>query len=385
MNIISKEDFSELANYTGSPCISIYIPSHRSGVEVNEKQDAILLKNALQAVEQSLKTKGLDQETIQQLVKPGYELYKNEVFWNSQLDGLAVFIAEGFFKTLQLPFSVKEENYINSSFFVSPLLPAITNNKEFYLLALSKHDAKFYKGNAFGMERVEVEGLPNGMDDVIQFEEKEGGQLFRRGGTGAGEPGANFHGHGEGQLDDKANAAIYFQEVDRTLFTEVLHDKHAPLVLAGVEYLIPIYKSNSRYQHICDEYITGNQEHESLNALFEKAREKVAPYFKEETKKLLQNYYNQIATPLTSSIPEKVIPASFYSQISDLFICENEHIWGKFDEVNNQLEIHPEKQEGDECLINKAAVNTYLNGGSVSILDKEHMPKESIIAAFMRF
>lgn len=385
MEIISKNEFAELVNFQADNCISIYIPTHRSGVEVNEKQDAIVLKNALQAANTSLQQKGLSSNQIEQLLKPGFELYNNEIFWNSQLDGLAVFMADGFFKAVQLPFAVKEEVYLNHAFFVSPLLPAITSNEEFYLLVLSKHDAQFYQGNAFGLQRVLVEGLPNGMDDVVHFEEKEDQQLFRQGSKG-GTGSASFHGHGEGQLDDKANLAIYFQEVDKTLFTEVLHDKHAPLVLAGVEYLIPIYKGLSKYQqYIVDDPITGSQEHESLNGLFEKVREKVAPYFKERTKKALRNYYNQIATPLTSSMPEKVIPASHYAQISDLFIVKDEHIWGKFNEADNVLEIHPEKQDGDECLLNKAAVKTFANGGDVHLLSKEEMPKESIIAAFMRF
>ena len=384
MELISKEEFTELINYQGDNCISIYIPTHRSGVEVNEKQDAILFKNALQAVNANLQNQGLPSQVIEDLLRPGFELYNNEIFWNNQLDGLAVFLANGFSKVIQLPFSVNEEQFLNHTFYISPLLPAITNKEEFYLLVISKQDAKFYQGNAFGLQRLAVEGLPNGMDDVIHFEEKEGRQLFRQGSKG-GTGTAGFHGHGEGQLDDKANLGIYFQEVDKTLFSEVLHDKNVPLVLAGVEYLIPIYKGVSKYNNIAEEAITGNQEHESQLVLFNKARQILEPYFKQETKKSLQNYYNQISTASTSSMPEKVIPASFYAQISDLFVCKGEHIWGKFNMDENKLEIHAQKQEGDECLLNMAAAQTYINGGAVHLLEKEQMPKESTIAAFMRF
>jgi hypothetical protein len=384
MEIISKEELKELAGFTSDTCISIYLPTHRSGVEVNEKQDPIVLKNALQDAHAQLQKQGIDITSANRLLEPAFDLYSNELFWNNQQNGLAVFIAKDFFKVVQLPFHVQNELLINHTFFVSPLLPAVTSNEEFYLLVLSKHDAKFYQGNAFGIQKLEVEGLPNGMDDVVHFEEKEDQQLFRQGSRG-GNGGAVFHGHGDGQPEDKVNIALYFQEVDKTLFTEVLHDKHVPLVLAGVEYLIPIYKGVSKYHHIAEEGITGNQEHENQNVLFEKAREILAPYFKQRTKKTLENYYNQIATPLTSSMPEKVIPASYYAQVSDLFICENEHIWGTFNETDSKLDIHAEKQPGDECLIDRAAINTYLNGGSVNILDREHMPKESVIAAFMRY
>ncbi len=384
MEVITKEEFTELMNYRGENCISIYIPTHRSGVEVNEKQDAIMFKNALQKVSAELQNKGLHSQTIEKLLQPSFELHNNSMFWNNQMNGLAVFLSDDFVKAVQLPFTVKEEVFVNHSFLVNPLLPAVTNKQDFYLLVLSKKDAKLYQGNAFGLRYLAVEGLPNGMDDVVHFEEKEDQQLFRQGGKG-GNGSASFHGHGDGQPDDKTNLAIYFQEVDKTLFAKVLHDKHVPLVLAGVEYLIPIYKGLSKYNYIVEEAITGNQEHESSHVLYEKACEILQPYFKQEINKALQNYYNQIATPLTSSMPDKIVPASFYAQISDLFVCKGEHIWGKFNDADNVLEIHSEKQEDDECLIDLAAAKTYANGGAVHLLEKEKMPKESVIAAFMRY
>jgi hypothetical protein len=384
MELISKQEFTELATYTGDICISIYMPTHRAGVEVNEKQDTIRFKNALQAFTEQLQGKGIDQERISALLKPCYDLYKNEIFWNNQLDGLAVYLSDNFFRTEQLPFTVQEELFINNSFYVSPLLPAITNTEEFYLLALSKQEAKLYLGNAFGMHYIDVEGMPYGMEDVIQFDEKIGAQLHRRGSRGGNDGGSNFHGQ-ENQLDDKTIVTTYFQEVDRTAYAEVLHDKNVPLILAGVEYLIPIYKSVSKYKYIADDAITGNQQHESTLALYAKAREKAAPYFAERVNKALENYYNQIATALTASLPEKVIPASYYAQVSTLFICKGQHIWGRFNADDSKLEIHAQRQDNDECLIDKAAVNTYINGGDVFILEQEKMPKESIIAASLRF
>ncbi|WP_432710903.1 hypothetical protein [Pedobacter sp.] len=383
--MITKDAFKELLQYQNStaPCISIYIPTHRSGVQVNEKQDVIVFKNALQTTQSNLQQQGLNAQEIDSLLEPGLNLIGDDVFWNNQLDGLAVFITEGFNKVMKLPFSVAEKCYINSSFYVTPILPAMLKTKEFYLLSLSKHDAKFYQGNEFGLQHVEVEGLPYGMDDVVQFEEKEGRQLFRKGG-GSGTETAGYHGH-EGPSDDKANITTYFQEVDRTLMAEVLHDKNAPLLLAGVEYLIPIYKSVSKYKPIVEEAITGNQEKESTQALFEKAKKPLIPYFEQRTKDALKNYYMQIATAATSSMPEKVIPASFYAQVSDLFIAKDQHLWGNFNKEDNQLVVHDHKEPGDECLFNQAAVQTVMNGGNVYVLEKEQMPNDSTIAATFRF
>ncbi|MVN22812.1 baeRF7 domain-containing protein [Mucilaginibacter arboris] len=384
MELLSKEEFAELANYQSEPCVSIFIPTHRSGVEVNEKQDIIVLKNQLQEAQKQLHQKGMAKDEAAQFLRQGFDLLNHETFWNNQLEGLALFIAKDYVKTLTLPLTVKQELFINTSFYISPLMPVLTSNEQFYMLVFSKHVSHFYLGDAFGMQELEIAGLPQGVGDVIHFEEKDKNQLFRAGGTAPGQA-ASLHGHDSGLADDKEYLTQYIKELDQTLWTEVLANEHKPLILAAVDNLIGLYRQNSHYKHIAEEAVIGNYEREDKLALWEKAREKLAPYFKAVHNGALQNYYNQIATPLTSSIPETVIPASYYSRISDLFVQKDVHIWGTFNEKDNKLNIHQEKQEGDECLINKAVVKTVLNGGAVHILEAEKMPKESVIAAFMRF
>jgi hypothetical protein len=109
------------------------------------------------------------------------------------------------------------------------------------------------------------------------------------------------------------------------------------------------------------------------------------PYFDERHAKALEAYWNQSATALTSSIPDDVIPAAHYKQVWHLFVQKDEHIWGTFDEMNNQLTIHDTQQDGDECLIDRAVIKTILNAGEVHVLPKDRMPGGSKIAALMRY
>lgn len=384
MEIISKSVFNELANFRSDCAVSVYIPTHKAGVEVNEQQDLILFKNSLQQVRKLLQARGMTQDQIEPILKQGLELLESDTFWYSLSYGLAVFMAKGHFKTVILPAPVKEEILINNSFYVSPLVPHISNGNHFFLLVFSKQYTQFYRGDAYGMEKMEVEGLPYGIDDVIHYEEKGGKQLFRMGGTAPG-AGANFHGSSPGTADEKVYIAKYLKEVDSTLWKEVLSTEKAPLVLAAVDYMTTIYRQISMYRNICEKSLTGNFELEDDNALFKRAIEIVTPYFQEEDRKALNTFYDQSATGLTSSSPDEIIPASHYGRISDLFIMKDAHIWGKFDEAENVLEIHDERNEEDDCLINKAVVKTIANGGAVHILEPEKMPNGSKITAFMRY
>lgn len=389
MGILSKEDLAELTGYEAENCVSIFIPAHSSGVEVNNLHDAIVLKNNLQAARKMLLEKGLQQRTADAILKPAFDLVDDREFWNSQSEGLAVFISEEYFKVLKLPFKLREELFVNSSFYVVPLLPVMSEDEHFFLLLLSKKDANIYRGDGFSIELLEIEGLPNGMDDVIHFEEKDSRQLMRRAGGGAGRDsitgGGSYHGHGSGLADEPEYISQYLKEVDQTLWTELLSNEKAPLILAGTESIIGQYRSISKYKNIVESMLAGNYDHDDKNTIYQKVKGIAAPLFEENTRKALETYNNNLTGGLTSSIPEDVIPASFYSQISDLFVVPDQHIWGTFDQASNALEIHETEQPGDTCLVNKAVVQTIKNGGSVHVMERKRMPADSTIAAFMRF
>jgi hypothetical protein len=381
---LSKEQLSMLASHEAPHCISIYLETTPSGVDKNEQKDTIAFKTNLQQLTSQLKEKGADMATVERLLKPGYDLLRNEKFWLNQSQGLAVFMADGFCKYIKLPITPKNELLLNSSFYLTPLIPMITARDYFYLLVLSKKQAKLYRADQFGMVFISIPEIPNGVDDVVHFENKDDQKLFRTDTSGAGQ-GANFHGIGSGKPDDKQNIAMYFDEVDETIWKAILSTENVPLLLAGVEYLIPIYKSVAKYKPIWDDSLTGSYEHEDGTTLYQQALKKMEPYFRQRDEKALEMYGNQSATALTSSIPADVIPAAHYSRVWHLFVEKGAHIWGRFDVMKNDLVIHDEKQDGDECLIDKAVIRTLQNAGEVHILPKDQMPGRSKIAALMRY
>lgn len=383
-SLLTRQKFAELAALQSSCSITCYLPTHAAGVDVNEMKDQTTFRNVLQQVTARLKEKNMNDDEIGKLLKPGYDLMRNDSFWKQLTSGLALFISDGNFQYMKLPIVPKEEVVVNTSFYLAPLVPMIPKGDYFYLLMLSKKQAKLYRADAFGMTPLQIDELPNGVDDVVHFEEKDDQKLWRTGSSGAG-GGANYHGIGAGKPDDKENIAMYFDEVDETLWKEVLNKENVPLLLAGVEYLIPIYKSVAQYKPIWNESIPGNQEYVNDNTLYEQARKIMQPYFEERHEKALTAYGNQSATALTSSVADDVIPAAHYKRVWHLFVEENAHLWGSFDEMKNELTLHEEQQEGDEDMIDKAIVKTIVNGGEVHVLPKQRMPADSKVAALMRY
>lgn len=385
--VLTKERFTELANYKAGIAVSLYIPTHQFGVEVNERFDQVAFKTTLNTVEQQLKERGLNEEMVQTLLKPGHGLEHNDDFWIGLSNALAVFIADGFFKYIKMPVTTEKKIVIESTFYVTPLLPIMTNSNYFYLLVISKQTPKLFKADSFGMQIVPVK-VPQGVHELKTLSDMHD-TTFRRGDSGRrANPVAltgEMHGTGGGNPDNKDLLVTYFQAVDDILWEKVLHNENAPLLLAGVEYEIPIYRSVCDYQYVWEQSLTGNRERQDTKSLYQEAKELMKPYFEQQVNKALEVYGNKSATALTSSIVADVIPAAYYGKISHLFVCKGFHVWGTFDEMANKITIDEAQQESSEDLIDNAVVKTLATGGEVFLLDKERMPADSSVAALFRY
>jgi hypothetical protein len=381
--VLSKELFIELAGYTADCCVTAYLPTHKSGVGVNEKQDVIVLKNILQDLSKRLTEKQIPVAVVEQMLTPGYELLKDDAFWASMDHGLAIFISQGYFKYIKMPVAPESEVMCEKQFYVSPLIPILASKAYFYLLVISKQRCKLFRADAFGMEYISVPDLPEEMMEVKRLSEKDASTV--RVGTSSGTGGANFHGMGGGNPDEKANIATYFEFVDDILFKQILNTENVPLLLAGVEYLIPIYRSVCDYHNVCSEALTGSHEHDDKNALYELAKEIMQPYFRQPLEKALTIYANQSATELTSSIPADIIPAAHYGRISHIFVRKAEHLWGTFDETTSELNLQETESEDSKDLLDQALIKTVMTGGEVFVLNAEEMPADSVAAAIFRY
>lgn len=381
--IIPKELFTYLSTHKSPVCASIILPTHSAGVEVNEQVDITAFKTALQQVEKSLGEKNTDQALIKKIVKPGYDLLRDDGLWRNLTKGLAVYMAEDFMKFIRLPGVVDREILVNTSFSVMPLVPFMVRKEFFYILTINKKRVRFYRADAFGIEHIPVDELPTAVDDVVHFENKEDEKLFRLSNNNG--RAASYHGMGAGKPDEKQNIALYLEEVDDTLWKTHLHYSTAPLLLAGVDFLIPIYKSVTDYRHIWPEALTGNHQEDNDHELYEQAMAVMKPYFDRSLRAALEEFGNKSATRLTSTDNKEVIPAAYYGRVSHLFVQKNSHIWGTFNEGSNELRLMSEEGGDAENLADKAVAKTIENGGSVFLLDKADMPGTGHLAAIFRY
>lgn len=356
ISVMDKTAFAELAAHPADVCVTIYLTTHGSGVEVNEQNDRKALKDALREARKSMEDLKIE-GVIDDILAPAEQLLLDDEFWHHQAQGLALFLAPDTHSCCLLPYDPGSVVHVHTSFILMPLVPMLMEGESYFLLVLSKQAAQLYQGYKFEMQRIdipELAGLTAPVEDV------------------------------EKPTLEKSDILQYFHEVNRTLKAEILGRANLPLLLAGVEYLLPLYREANAYPHLIAEELHGNFEHTPQNELFRQAQKKMDPWFAEERRKAFQNKADHGAAPVTTFLQD-VIRAAYEGRIAQLYVAKGQLLWGHYTAKPEEPVLHKEEEPGDDCLTNQAIVQTILHGGEAYMVDPEKMPAEGEMAAVLRY
>lgn len=385
MENLTLDQLKGLAQVKQSLSISIFLPTHRAGQDT--QQDPIRFKNLLREAEQWLLDSGIGPREAGAFLQPAQALLENGHFRQHQNDGLAVFMASDDFHYYRLPFSVEELLIIAQAYYVKPVLPLFTNNGHYYILAISQNEVRLFEGTRYSVSQIDLpKATPKSLDEALQFDDLEKQLQVHTGTAQGGVRDGMFHGHGLGDEEQKVRIERYLNLVDSSL-KEIFRDQQAPLVLAGVDYLLPIYHKVSEYATIMEESITGSPEQFRPEELQEQAWPIVEPYFRQEMETVVEQYQQLVGTGKATDNIEEIVAAAFYGRVDKLVLATNTQVWGIFDPDTGNVVHYQEaqSQEDNLPLLDFAAMQTLQNGGSVYALSQEEMPTNSSVLAVFRY
>jgi hypothetical protein len=381
MVLFTRERLKELIERQKGVCVSLYMPTHRTAAET--QQDQIRFKNLLGEAEKALSDAYPEE---QELLQPARNLLEDNPFWQHQGDGLAVFLSSGEFQYFRLPISLEELVVVGERWHLKPLISLLSGDGRFYVLALSQGEVRLFQCTRHSVGEIALEGIPGSMAEALKYDDPERQVQFRTPApTGKGKRAAIFHGHGVGTDDSKDNILRYFRQIDKGL-RALLGEERAPLVLAGVGYLFPIYREANAYPNLLEKGITGNPEGLKERELHGQAWNIVEPHFQKEEKEAAERYRQLANTDRASSDLKAIVPAAYYGKVVVLFVAAGIQQWGTFEPQENVIDLHSAQKPGDEDLLDLAAVQTLLHGGTVYAVDHERVPdEEAALAAIYRY
>jgi hypothetical protein len=388
MASLSIDELKNLVENSQNPAVSIYLPTQKSGAEI--RQNPIRFKNLIREAEEKLTEKGIRHTDVVKFLQPVMELDQDD-FWEHQDQGLVIFISPNLFRYYCLPVEFPELVVVGEQFHIKPLLNFINKEGKFYVLALSQKNVKFFAGTGHSLQEIEVENMPHQLEETLLEDEFQKGVQHRvgtpRGGNSAAQHPGSVHGQGSPDREKHdADMLQFFYAVNQALHDKLREEK-TPLILAGVEHILPIYHAANTYPYLLAESISGNSEIMNLEQLHDEAWRIVAPLLQEDKKQAIE-LYQQLAgegTGKAASNIKEIVPAAYYHRVDSLFVALGEQQWGRFDSENATVELHREPEPEDEDMLDFAAVHTLLNGGSVYTLPSEEMPSEAKVAAVFRY
>jgi hypothetical protein len=385
MNIISRKNLKKLGKKRDGWHVSIFVPTHQAGSEI--QQDPIRLKNLVREAEQHLNDAGLRSPEAEELLEPALSLVQDRNFWQIQSDGLAIFLSSEIADHYRLPLDFQELVVVADRFHLKPLLPLLSGDGQFFILALSQDEVRLLLGTRYKVGEVDLAGTPTSFAEALRLDDPEKQLQFHTATGPAGGRGgraASFHGHGGATKDDKVDLLRYFHKVDEGV-QNLLAGEKAPLVLAGVDYLLPLYREANTYAHLIEEGIEGNPDDLSMEELHQDAWVLVESHFLEERDAAADRFRQLASTDSASDDLAEIVPAAHHGRVETLFVSLDHQQWGAYDPETNEIRLRRELKPGDQDLMDFAAVQVLLHGGSVYAAEAEQLPVGAPLAALFRY
>lgn len=382
MDSFTMKDLKQLVESSQSPCATLCMPTHRSGGD--RQQDAVRLKNLADRIEKELAGRWLRAPDARDWVEPIRNIPGESEFWEKRDRGLAIFLDGKSIQRFRVPIPLNELAIVGTRFHTKSLLPLISNNR-FLILALSQNSVRLFEATEFQIDPIEVDGLPQHIDEALNLVNVDRGSqshFAMRGGKG--KETTVFHGQGGVKETHKDELTLFFRMIDSAL-QPVLRSRSVPMVLAGVEYLLPLFREVSHYSHIVAPEVRGNCDHLHAEEIHEKAWQSVRSLLHEKRQQALEKFQRLNGTGLATDDMSQLLPAAFDGRIETYFVVTDRYSWGVASPIGRLISLHDTREQDDDDLSDAAATQTLLHHGQVYVLQQEEMPSRSAQAGVMRF
>lgn len=386
MDTLKKTDLEQLIEANGQWHISLYMPTHPVGQE--HLQDPIRLKNLLSQVEKDLLAYDVRRPDVEQILRPAEELLTNKEFWQTEGSGLAVFLSRDLSRIYRLSAGFDELAIVGKSFYVQPILPLLNGNQNFYLLTLSQNLTRLFIASRDNLSEVELIDTPRSMSEALQMDDLQKNLGFQTStessGTGS-ERAAIHYGQGE-ETNKKELMRRYFQQVDEGI-ARVVENSTIPMVIAGVDYLLPIFRETTSYKNIVEAGIGGNADRQDLTELHAQAWKLVEPTFLDNQQKAIDRFleFHGQQNGLATSSLDDAVKAAIGGRVETLIVPLGVQKWGRYDPATDSVHFDEEPTPENEDMINYAAAQTILNSGSVYAVPADQLPGGEDVAAILRY
>ena len=381
---VPKRRLRHLAAARGAPRLSLCLPTFRSGERVRE--GPIRLKNLLVDARERAGAMGLDKRAVEAAVAQVSELIGERDFWNQQGEGLALYASPDEIEAFRVPVPVDELAFVGDRYCVRPLLPAVVEDASFLVLALSQRDVRLVECTRDDAAELDRGDLPASIADALGADWEPRSVQFHTGtpATGTGRRSAVFHGQGGGRDDAKDEIRRFLQIVDDGL-TGRIDDRSTPLVVAAVDYLIPLFHAVSSYPGLVEGGVPGSPDELDAPTLRDRALTLVEPWLDSARRRAVDRFAGAVHGGRAALGVTEVLRAAAESRVETLLVRAGETAWGRFDQDAGEIEIRERREATDDDLVDRAVSLALASGGTIHAVGPGELPDGLAVGAVLYY
>lgn len=377
----SVKDLKPMLGSQG-PCFSLFMPLSVGPANQSAKANSLEWREMIRKIEPRARQYG----------SQGRELLETVSDWDAVSQGveprgksLAVFRSPDVFRVSWLDEQVKSRAVVGPHFCVRPLLPELMRGKTFYILALSQKNVRLLRCTSRTAEEVDLPaGIATGFDAYMNSAKPDHVADNRSSpGPDAGSSKGVMFGTGSEREDKDEYLAHFYRQIDRGV-NESLRGKSEPVVLAGVEYEITLYRSSSKYPHLAAESVEGAPNSLKAGEMHARAIDAILRCYEKKVDEALGEYNHKVGGGASNRLKE-VVTAAHEGRVLTLLVSDSLETTGKFDEATYTVKGRETGTSEDEDLVNDAVVQTILHAGKVYTVPNGKMPNGAPMAAIYRF
>jgi hypothetical protein len=379
MDSFNTTDLRGLLRDASQPCVSIYLPTRVAAPDHHQNPTA--LKNLLRRAEAALPG---NEEGPSELLRLAWKLVDDDKFWRGRGAGLAIFASPSQFRSFRVPVTLPELVEVNEHFVLRPLFPLLTTNSRCLILAISRNLVRLFEATRYEIRNITPAAMPTDLKSALNNDQIDRGSQSHSAMRGTlGKQAAVFHGQG-GQDDTiKEETARFFRLVDASL-QDLGTERSLPLVLAGVDADVALFRSITRHSPLADEQVHGNMDHLSDYEVHQSALPALTAFSSRQQQTAMSRLQEADRGRAANSLRD-ILPAVYQGRIDTLFVRGTDRQWGEYFPDSGLVQLHGVRQPGDDDLLEVAAIETACHGGTVFTLEADELSGDSPVAAIFRY
>ena len=360
------------------PCITMLLPPYRPGEPAGSP--ASLLKSYIQEAARQLVERKVSKSASADLLKPLEVLANDPALDSGSHWGRAIFRSPTVYEEFQLTQPAPASLCVSGSFAIRKLAGELARPLAFYILALSKTKVSLLRCVGLHAELANLPaGVPDTLEEAMAFKAPDH-DLENR--SAAGSSTGAMHsvrfGTGSGRETKHAHLGDFYKLVDRGL-QELLRGPDTPLILAGVDEDIVMYRGVSTYRDLVKNSIPGGADIlREQGEMLQRAYAILRVDGHERHAFALKTEKEHYAPARFSTDLDTILRAAFEGRVAELYVAESA-------ERIDVFERNAYRSWGAEDLLNLAAVQTIVHHGKSYELPIEMMPDRSITIGILRF